>query len=55
MRNRITFQATEDGTKIEGYTADTSFTDSVLEKVGTRREHLHRKNPSKHSRRFRRI
>lgn len=33
MHNRITFQTTEDGTKIEGYTADTSFTDSVLEKI----------------------
>lgn len=33
MRNRITFQTTEDGTKIEGYTADTNFTGNILEKI----------------------
>lgn len=33
MRNHITFQTTEDGTKIEGYTADTNFTGNILEKI----------------------
>ena len=33
MHNHITFQTTEDGTKIEGYKADTNFTGSVLEKI----------------------
>lgn len=33
MHNRITFQTTEDGTKIEGYKADTNFTSSILEKI----------------------
>ena len=39
MRNRITFQTTEDGTKIEGYTADTNFTGNILEKIDKQYRH----------------
>ena len=43
MHNRITFQTTEDGTKIEGYKADTNFTGSVLEKsTNTRKSSQYR-------------